>query len=299
LRDDLPEPVSGPDEVLVRVRMAGLCATDLEMITGYYPFTGIMGHEFVGEIAGTGQRVCGEINIACGSCSECLAGRVSHCLNRSVLGIKQHHGTLAEYLTLPYANLHPVPDELPDEAAVFTEPLAAALEIPELIHIHPQDRVLVVGAGRLGQLCAWVLAPTGCRLQVAARHPHQIELLRQRGIETIPGGSIAKRTYDVVVEATGSPDGYGIAFEAVRPRGALVLKSTYAGNLTHNMSSVVVNEIVLAGSRCGPFEPAIRMLASGRIDPRPLIEAVYPLEDAEIALKHASTPGSMKILVRP
>ena len=303
LRDDLPVPQPAPGEALVRVRLAGICSTDLEMVRGYYPFTGVLGHEFVGEVveapdpALRGARVTGEINLTCGECAACRRGDSSHCENRTVLGILGKDGCFAEYLTLPVENLHPVPDSVPDEMAVFTEPLAAALEIPQRNHIRPTDRVLIVGAGRLGQLIAQVLALTGCDLHAVVRHDYQREILAARGVTTLPESRVEPRAYDVVVEATGNPGGFDLARRAVRPRGKLVLKSTYAGDLTANFSSLVVDEITLTGSRCGPFPPALRLLAAGRVDPRPLISARYPLSEGLQAFEHAAQPGVFKVLL--
>jgi threonine dehydrogenase-like Zn-dependent dehydrogenase len=299
-------PVPGKNEALIRVRLAGICSTDLEMVKGYYPFTGVPGHEFVGEVAAApdnpswvGKRVVGEINITCGTCRECRAGRQTHCLNRSVLGIKQKDGAFAEYLTLPIRNLHAVPDEVPDELAVFCEPLAAALEIQTQIQVHPDDRVLVIGAGRLGQLIARTLALAGCDLQVLVRTDAQRKLLDSIGAAIITQAELPQRSMDLVVEATGSPDGFLLAREAVRPQGTIVLKSTYKGQLNLDVSSLVVDEIKLVGSRCGPFAPAIRMLATGLIDPANLIDATFPLEEWQAAYASAAAPGTFKVLLRP
>ncbi len=302
-RTDLPLPAPPLGEALVRVRLAGVCATDLELARGYYPYTGVAGHEFVGEIAAApgapervGQRVVGEINATCGECAACRNGRPTHCAQRTVLGIAGRHGAFAEYLALPLANLHPVPEAVSDEAAVFTEPLAAALEIQEQAPVRPGERVLVVGAGRLGQLIAQTLALTGCDLRVLARRPRQAEPLRRRGVRVVAEQDIPDRQMDVVVEASGSPQGFALARRALRPRGVLVMKSTYAGDLTVNMSALVVDEITLIGSRCGPFPPALRLLEAGQVDPTPLIEGRYHLSDGLAALEHAAQPGALKIL---
>lgn len=295
---------SAAGEALVRVRLSGVCGTDIELARGYYPFTGVIGHEFVGEVvespdpAWTGRRVVGEINAACDTCEACRNGRPSHCESRTVLGIVNRNGGHAEYLTLPVANLHAVPDSVSDEAAVFTEPLAAALEILQQIHVRPDDRVLLVGAGRLGQLVAQVLALTGARLQVVARHAHQRELLHTRGIETIGEGDVEPRRHDVVVEATGSPSGLDLARAALRPRGTLVLKSTYRGAVTLDLAPFVVDEITVVGSRCGPFAPALRLLERGEVDPRPLIGETFPLAEAVAAMVAAQQPSAMKVLIR-
>lgn len=309
-RSDLNIPAPPPGEALIHVDLAGICATDLEMVKGYYPFTGILGHEFVGTVisapdqdrvgqAMMGKRVVGEINAACGVCESCLAGRPTHCEKRSVLGIAGRQGVFADYTTLPIENLHPIPDNVSDEAAVFVEPLAAALEIQEQISVSPNDQVLVIGAGRLGQLIAWTLALTGCQLQVVARRARQQELLRKRGIQVITPDQVPNRKIDIVVEATGTPEGFYLARQAVRPRGTVVLKSTYKGDLTVNFSAVVVDEITLIGSRCGPFKPAIELLASGKIDPRDLIDATYPLANATEAFEIAAQSGVLKVLFTP
>ena len=307
---DVPVPDS-PGEALIKVRLAGICSTDLELIKGYYRYRGILGHEFVGEVVELseransadrewiGRRVVGEINAVCGGCEQCRSGRPTHCENRTVLGIVNRDGAFAEYLTLPLENLHPVPEGIPDEIAVFTEPLAAALEIREQVHIQPTDRVLLVGAGHLGQLVAQVLALCGCDLRVLARHDRQRELLGQRGIRVIEEPGIQPRRWDVVVEATGSPAGFDLARRAVRPRGTLVMKSTYKGDLSVNFSSLVVDEITLLGSRCGPFEPALRLLESREVDPRSLIDAESPLRDGLAAMDRAGEPGALKQLLRP
>ncbi|MBN1668353.1 MAG: hypothetical protein JW862_14765, partial [Anaerolineales bacterium] len=203
----------------------------------------------------------------------------------------------AEYLCLPLENLHRLPEGVPDEVAVFTEPLAAALEIQQQVHIRPTDRVLVVGAGRLGQLIAQTLALTGCALEVVARHEYQRRLLHDRQIRTIAAGEIPTGGYDLVVEATGAAGGFDLARRALRPRGTLVLKSTYAGELQVNFSAIVVDELTLVGSRCGPFEPALRLLADRRVDPAPLIMARYPLAEGLEAFEHAARPGVFKVLL--
>jgi 2-desacetyl-2-hydroxyethyl bacteriochlorophyllide A dehydrogenase len=304
LRDDLPIPEPPAGEALLKVRLAGICATDLEMRRGYYPFTGILGHEFVGEVIHSpsepgfeGKRVVGEINASCGQCCACKAGRRTHCENRTVLGILNRNGVFAEYVTLPVENLHKVPEALADEAAVFTEPLAAALEIQQQVSIRPTDWVLVIGAGRLGQLVAQSLAMTGCELQVVTRHAAQKRLLEMHNIAALQKEAVPSRTFDVVVEATGSPHGFALARRAVRPRGTIVMKSTYKGDMQINFSSIVVDEITLVGSRCGPFAPALNLLENGKIEPRPLITARYPLAEAERAIQHAGQPGAFKILL--
>ena len=307
---DVPQP-RRPNEALVKIRKAGICNTDLELIKGYYPYTGVLGHEFVGEVVSSplpegegpgvraGDRVVGEINAVCNECEQCLNGRSTHCENRTVLGIVNRDGTFAEYTTLPIANLHRVPDSVPDEMAVFTEPLAAALEIQEQVQINPTDRVLLVGAGRLGQLIAQTLALTGCDLRVVARHAHQEDLLKKRGIRIISEEEIKPWRWDIVVEATGSPGGFSLARQAIRPRGTLVMKSTYKGEININFSSIVVDEINIIGSRCGPFEPALRLMESKQVDPTVLIMDEFELTNASKAFERAAESGVLKVLVQP
>jgi len=292
-----------PNEALIKIRKAGICSTDLELVKGYYPYTGILGHEFVGEVVEAedpswiGQRVVGEINVVCNQCEQCLNGRSTHCENRTVLGIVNRDGTFAEFTTLPLANLHRVPDSVPDEMAVFTEPLAAALEIQQQIQIKPTDRVLLVGAGRLGQLIAQTLALTGCDLQVIARHAHQQSLLKARGIRIISEEEIQPWRWDAVVEATGSSSGFSLARKAIRPRGTLVMKSTYKGEMSINFSSIVVDEINIIGSRCGPFGPALRLMESRQVDPTVLIADEFKLDEALKAFERAAETGVLKVLV--
>lgn len=292
-----------PNEALIKIRKAGICSTDLELVKGYYPYTGVIGHEFVGEVVEAddaswiGQRVVGEINVVCNQCEQCLNGRPTHCENRTVLGIVNRDGTFAEYTQLPMMNLHRVPDAVPDEMAVFTEPLAAALEIQQQVQIKPTDRVLLVGAGRLGQLIAQTLALTGCDLRVVARHARQQDLLKARGIRVTAEDEVQPWRWDVVVEATGSPDGFALARKAIRPRGTLVMKSTYKGEMSVNFSSIVVDEINILGSRCGPFEPALRLMASRQVDPTVLVASEFNLKDTLKAFERAAEAGVLKVLV--
>jgi len=303
---EIPVPSPPDGEALVRVRLAGICATDLELVKGYYPYNGVLGHEFVGEIINApdalervGQRVVGVINAMCWKCETCKRGDHSHCENRTVLGIVNRHGAFAEYLTLPLENLVPVPRAVSDEMAVFTEPLAAALEIQEQVLIKPTHRVMVIGAGRLGQLIAYLLKLTGCDLRVVARHDSQRKLLDGVGVVWIGEDEVHERKMDIVVEVTGSQAGFALARKAVRPRGTIVLKSTYAGNIDMDLSSVVVDEVTLIGSRCGPFVPALQLMEMGLVDPRLLINANYPLEEGIAAFHLAAQPGVFKVLLRP
>jgi threonine dehydrogenase-like Zn-dependent dehydrogenase len=302
LRSDIPLPEPKDGEALVRVLKAGICNTDLELLRGYYPYQGIPGHEFVGcvEQGSTdliGQRVVGEINAACGQCRFCLRGQPTHCENRTVLGIVNRNGAFADYLTLPIANLHPVPEAVPTELATFTEPLAAALEIQEQVPIAAGDRVLVVGDGKLGQLVAQTLALTGCDLLVVGRHTAKLANLEARGIAVGFVDQVRDRSFDVTVECTGNPDGFAIALRGLRPRGTLVLKSTYAGKLSLDASALVVDEITVLGSRCGPFAPALELLRTQKVDVAPLIAAQYPLSEGLQAFSHAQQRGTMKILL--
>jgi threonine dehydrogenase-like Zn-dependent dehydrogenase len=303
-RDDIPIPEPNPGEALIKVIMAGICATDLELLRGYYPFTGIPGHEFLGRVVSSPSRraweacrVVGEINIPCGECATCQRGLNLHCKRRKVLGIYDKHGAFGEYLTLPLDNLHQVPDSVTDDAAVFTEPLAAALEILEQVQINPTDKVLVIGAGRLGQIIARVLTLVPCDLVVVARYQNQKTLLENLQIQVLMDDSSVPQDIDLVVEATGSPTGLDFARRAVRPRGTIILKSTYAEPVEVNLSSLVVDEITLLGSRCGPFRPALKLLENHQVDPKPLITDRYKLVDSLQAFKHASKPGVFKVLL--
>ena len=306
MRSDIDMPKPGPGHALVRITRAGICGTDLELVKGYYPFNGIPGHEFVGEIvqcpdkaSWEGRRVTASITIPCGKCRQCRQSRQNHCENRKVLGIRGHHGAFAEYLSVPLGNVFFVPDEISDEAAVFIEPLAAALRIQEQVPVREGDKVLVLGAGNLGQLIAQSLALTGCKLQVGARHSNQKSLLTSQGISWIDPGDVLFHAYELVVDATGTAEGFSLAQNAVRPQGVIVLKSTYQGDAVIDVSAAVVNEITVIGSRCGPLEPAIKLLMRREVDPTVLIDHRYPLTDALIAFERAGEPGTMKILFTP
>jgi threonine dehydrogenase-like Zn-dependent dehydrogenase len=306
IRTDIAIPQVGEDELLIKVNLAGICGTDLGILHGYYPFSGILGHEFTGTVAAApgdpgwiGKRVVGEINIACGQCRLCQMGLTRHCLQRKVIGIRNKDGAFAEYISLPTRNIHFVPDSVSNEQAVFTEPLAAALEIQEQIHIEPEMTILLIGAGRLGQLIAQTLALMPCGLQVLARNPRAQQALAARKITTIAEKDILKGFYDVVIEASGTAEGYSLAKQAVRPAGTMVLKSTYAEQARVNLSSLVVDEIRVVGSRCGPFEPALRLLEKGLVDPTILIDKELPLSRACEGLEEATKPGVLKILLRP
>lgn len=305
-RDDLPRPEPGPGEALLRLRLAGVCGTDVELCRGYYPFAGVPGHEFVAEVVRAdgapkwvGSRVVGEINAVCGRCPTCRAGRPTHCEDRTVLGIVGRAGVFAEYFTLPVDNLHAVPEGLADEAAVFCEPLAAALQVAEQVHLRPTLSAVVVGAGRLGLLVGRVLGLAGCQVQVVVRSESRAELAARFGLVGVSAEELRPGRADLVVEASGAAAGFALARKLVRPRGTLVLKSTYAGELCADFSSVVVDEISLLASRCGPFAPALRLLERGLVDPRPLIQDRRPLDAGAGALTDAARPGATKILLHP
>lgn len=305
---DSPAPQPGAGEALIDVSLAGICSTDLEIVRGYAGFTGVLGHEFVGVVAAcasrpdlVGRRVAAEINVGCGVCWYCARGVREHCEARQVIGIRGRDGAFARQLTAPVVNLHPVPQSVPDEMAVFIEPLAAALQVREQVMIRPTDRVAVLGVGRLGQLVVRSLVGAGGELAAVGRDltSHKMAILRAAGIETVERGSLPAGWADVVVECTGSQAGFADALELVRPQGVIVLKSTYHGAALADLSRVVVDEIRVVGSRCGPFDAAIGALARGQVDPRPLIDAVYPLADGLAALAHAARPGVLKVLLHP
>jgi alcohol dehydrogenase len=300
------EPEAGPGEALVRTRLAGVCNTDLELVRGYMGFRGVLGHEFVGEVvtatstALAGRRVVGDINAACYTCATCLAGRHAHCPHRTTLGIVGRDGCHADLFLLPERNLVAVPDSVPDECAVFVEPLAAACEVLEQVSVRPTQRVVVLGDGKLGLLVAAVLRLTGADLVLVGRHRTKLAIAEGWGVHSLMSDDAPKAAQaDIVVECTGSPAGFALARRLLRPRGTLVLKSTYHGELALDMSSLVVDEITIIGSRCGPFAPAIRLLEQGVVDPRPLIDAVYPLDEGLAAYASAAGHGSLKVLLRP
>jgi threonine dehydrogenase-like Zn-dependent dehydrogenase len=300
LDTEYPAPQPEPGEALLRVTRAGICNTDLELVRGYKGFQGVLGHEFTGVVEGgeqEGQRVAGEINIGCGTCSLCKEGIPSQCENRTALGISQKDGAFAQYVTLPRANLHPLPDAITDDQAVFVEPLAAGLQTLYLTQVSPHDRVILLGAGKLGLLTAQVVALTGCDLTVIGRHSQQHSLLAEWGIPAKFPGESAKRSADIVIDCTGTAEGFADSLELVRPRGTIHLKSTYYGLPEIDLTRIVVDEIKVKTSRCGPFDAAIRLLARGLIDVDSLIEAHYPLEDALLAFEHAERKGSLKIIL--
>jgi threonine dehydrogenase-like Zn-dependent dehydrogenase len=299
LARDFHEPIPAAGEALVRVRLAGICRTDLEITRGYLAFRGTPGHEWVGEVvtaddtAWRGARVVGEINLGCGTCPTCVSGLARHCPHRRVTGIVGADGALADRLVVPLANLHRVPDAVADRDAVFIEPLAAAFEILDQVPTIAGARAVVLGDGKLGLLVAQVLAGAGASVQLAGRHAAKLGRAHTLGIRTgdpEPGA-------DLVVDATGSPDGLVRALALVRPRGTIVLKTTVAAEHRLDLAPAVINEVTLVGSRCGRFAPALAALAAGRVAVAPLIDAVYPLDDALTAVAHAARPGTLKVLV--
>ncbi|HFE65504.1 MAG TPA: alcohol dehydrogenase [Caldithrix sp.] len=299
------KPVPAKGEALVRVVYAGICNTDLEIMKGYMGFRGTPGHEFVGivEQAETaelvGKRVVGEINLACGKCGFCRQGLERHCPNRTVLGIAGKDGAFAEYLTLPEQNLHPVARSISDLQAVFTEPLAAACEIPEQLHILPDYRVLLLGDGKLAQFIARVLHLHSAHLLVVGKHPEKLNRLKERGIATclLDDFKEPDQSFQVVVEATGSWGAWELALKKVRPRGVLVLKSTYAGENRFNPAAIVIQEITVIGSRCGPFNAALHLMENNLIDPSDLLTRVFPVSEWRQAFELAKNPESLKVVL--
>lgn len=309
LRRDAPLPTPMAGEALVRVHMAGICSTDLHVLRGYKGgFRGILGHEFVGVVVRSPdapeleqQRVVAEINIGCGDCALCRDGLHKHCRNRRALGLMGWDGVFADYMTAPLENLHVVPNSISDAAAVFTEPLAAALQVAEQVHLAPTMRVYVLGDGRLGQLLAQALSAYYPDTTLVGRNADKLALAARRDIATATLDQLPWLQADpahVVVEATGSPEGLPIAINLVQPKGTIVLKSTFAELITADMARLAVDEISIVGSRCGPFVPALELLESGQVDPLPLISATYPLADAVVALEHAARKGVLKVLLK-
>jgi threonine dehydrogenase-like Zn-dependent dehydrogenase len=301
---DRPDPEPGPDEALVRVHLAGVCDTDLQILRGYMGFEGVLGHEWVGHVeegpeGWRGARVVGEINFACGRCPSCAAGLGRHCPARRVMGIQGADGAFAERAVVPVANLHAVPEAVPDEAAVFAEPLAAAFEIREQIGSVQGARAVVLGDGKLGLLVAQVLHAGGAAVRAVGHHAAKLALLARRGIDTRleADWDAAAEGADLVVEATGSAAGLARAIAATRPRGTLVLKSTVAERHGVDLAPVVIHEIQVLGSRCGPFPPALDALARGAVDVAPLVAERLPLARGDEALARAARAGALKVLV--
>ncbi len=301
LQTDRPQPPRANGEVTVRVLRAGICETDLQLIRGYMGFRGVLGHEFVGvaeEGPYAGRRVVGEINCSCWQCETCLSGRPTHCPFRTTIGVASHDGAFADFVAVPQRNLHLVPESVSTDAAVFTEPLAAAFQIPAQLSLNRTDRILVLGDGRLGNLCAQVLAGICDRVLVIGKHPEKLALLQSLGIATGLLSEIPReRTADVVVDCTGSETGLPAALELVRPRGTVVLKTTVAGSQQMPWAPVVIDEVTIVGSRCGPFDWALAALDAGRISVLPLISSRYDLSRGIEALDAAKSRGVLKVLL--
>src|SRR5437588_2548239 len=314
-----PDPALVEGEALIRVLQAGICNTDLEIVRGYMGFQGVLGHEFVGVVEEIldpsgipsaspliGKRVVGEINAACHrpDCFSCQHNMPTHCPNRTTLGIVNRDGAFAEYLTLPIENLHVVPESVSDEEAVFVEPLAANFEMLEQVHLKPTDNVVILGDGKMGQLAAQVLTLSGCEVMMVGKHEEKLALAEKRGIHTYVLDDATsftlehRRRVDIVVECSGSAQGLEMALRLVKPRGTLILKSTVADKSTLYLAPIVIDEIRVQGSRCGPFAPAIRALSKKTVDIRPLISARYSLDEGVVAFEHAAMPGVLKVLVR-
>jgi len=303
-RDDLPVPKPVEDEALVKVTCAGICNTDLEIINGYMGFTGIPGHEFVGVVEKcgnkemVGKRVVSEINIGCGKCDYCRSGLQNHCHERSVLGIINREGAFADYIALPVDNLHVIPDSVPDVDAVFVEPLAAVFEILRQVYIGPSDRVCVLGDGKLGLLAAQVISMTGCDLTVVGNHRSKLLILDELGIRTELSSEFSGKDMDMVVECTGSESGMETALKTVRPRGKIIIKTTIAEKGCIDLNRIVINELSLIGSRCGPFPDAIIAIESGKVKLYPLVSAEYSIEEGGKAFTRASESGALKVILK-
>lgn len=306
LRSDYPRPQPGiapHGEVLVKVLKAGVCETDLQLIQGYMGFEGVLGHEFVGVAQSgplRGERVVGEINCSCFRCETCRSGLPTHCPNRTVLGILGHDGAFAEYVSVPQKNLHRVPESLDTDVAVFVEPVAAAFQILRQQLVRRGQRVLVLGDGRLGNLCAQVLADFGCQVLVVGKHDSKLQILREISgrIETARLGEVEpSRQYDAVVDCTGSASGLPTALQFVRPWGTVILKTTVAGEQTLGLAPIVIDEVRVIGSRCGPFPDAIAGLVEGRVQVEPLISGRFPLDQGVEAIRHTAENPVLKILL--
>ena len=303
---EVPQPKPNRHEALIRVLYAGICNTDIEILNGYMNFNGIIGHEFVGVVEACpysdliGKIVVGEINIACGKCEFCLKGLKNHCPNRKVLGIVNKNGTMAEYVTLPIANLHVLPPKISTLEGVFVEPLAAACEILEQIDIQPEYHVLLIGDGKLAQLIARVVHLNTTNLVVIGKHRNKLKLLDELGIHTVLLDQVnfKHKSFHVVIEATGNPTGLSLALQFIRPRGFLILKSTYYGKHPFNPAQIVIDELNVIGSRCGPFPRAISLLEHREVMVEPLISGIYPLEKWQTAFKKAQSSQSLKIILQ-
>lgn len=304
---DYEKPVAKKNEALVRVKLGGICNTDYEITKGYMGYKGVIGHEFVGVVEEVnsddktliGKRVVGEINCACGDCEWCHQDLGRHCPNRQTLGIWQKDGCFAEFVTMPIENLIEVPENIEDEQAVMTEPLAAGLEILEQLHIPPYKKVVILGDGKLGLTTALALYASNIDVLLVGKHQNKLDIAKKQGVNTILLSDFKiEKAYDVVVEATGSVSGFETAAALTKPRGVLVLKSTVAAGKEFNLSPIVVDEITILGSRCGRFAPALRLLKSKRVDFKPMISAIYDVDDAIEAFECNKKKDTLKVLIR-
>jgi len=303
--EEVPLPSMEEGEALIKVTKAGICNTDVEMIKGYMDFEGILGHEFVGCVMEAsikdwiGKRVVGEINISCHKCEMCQAGYPKHCSSRLVLGIQGKDGVFAEFVTLPLSNLHCLPPEISDEEAVFVEPLAAALEVLEQVQIRKEHEVLVLGDGKLGLLIAQVLRNQTSHVFCVGHHQRKLAILQRKGIRTFLNNCDRNQKFDIIVEATGNPKGIPEALNRIKPRGKIVAKSTFYGDSEINISRMVIDEIQLIGSRCGPFKKALDFLRNKLIHVKDMIDGDYPLEDAQEAFELAKKTDTIKVFLTP
>ena len=305
LDNNYPMPVPQKGEALIKVNTIGICNTDYEITLGYMGYKGILGHEFTGVVEKAenkdliGKRVVGEINCGCGQCDWCAQGLERHCFNRSTLGIWQREGCFAEYVCLPEKNLLEIPDNVTDEEAVFVEPLAAALEILEQVHIPPYKRVIVLGDGKLGLIIALALNAAGLDITLVGKHEEKLNIAKAQGVKTeLLNNLKIEKAYDFVVEATGSITGFETSLALTKPRGTLILKSTIAASKEFNLAPIVIDEITVLGSRCGQFAPALRMLEQKRIDVKPLISDIYAIDDSIEAFERNKEKSSVKVLVK-
>ncbi|MCP2519091.1 alcohol dehydrogenase catalytic domain-containing protein [Candidatus Aminicenantes bacterium AC-335-A11] len=302
--NEVPIPEIKEDEALIKILKAGICNTDIEILKGYMNFEGILGHEFVGIVVEAknkkwiGKRVVGEINIGCGKCEYCLTGRKNHCPSRKVVGILNKDGAFAEYITLPISNLYIVPDKISDEKAVFTEPLAAALRITEQIEIRKNDKVLIIGDGKIGLLISQVMKLMNCETYCMGKHKRKLKILENKNIKTLLKGKNIDHRFDIVIEAAGKRGGIKQALKYVKPEGKVILKSTYHGRVVLDISSIVVNEINVTGSRCGPFNKALELLERNLVEVESLIDGEYSLCEWEKAFEQALKSEKLKILFR-
>lgn len=305
LNSHRPLPKGEPGEALIRVRIAGICQTDLEILKGYMGFKGVLGHEFVGEVVKDscdellGARVVGEINCPCYKCSDCLTGRTNHCPNRSVLGILARDGAFAQYLSLPISNLHLVPDEITDEEAVFIEPTAACFQILEQLHFQPDQDIAILGDGKLGLIASQVMRLTGCHVTLIGKHPEKLSLAFSWGIESVLRGQLNKeKKYDFVIDCTGKAEGFREALQLTRAGGTIVVKSTVYQAEQIDLAPLVINEIRVVGSRCGPFAPALRALKGKLVTVKSMISSIFPLDNGLEAIEAASRPETLKVLIK-